>query len=426
MTSGDGQSDGLVSWSFGLLLRHHRGSRGLTQEELAERSGLSPYAISMLERGVRRAPRAWTVEFLADALKLDARERRALSEAARAPSEVAPSGPAPAAATWTLPRDVASFTGRQEELERLLVDTAAAPGGISAIDGMAGVGKTAFTIHAAHRLAPRFPHGQFYLDLHAHTAGQRPVAPGDALKSLLLTAGVAARRIPRELDRRAAVWRDHLAGRQVLIVLDDAAGHEQVEPLLPGGAGCHVLITSRRRLAALEDARPLTLGTLPPAAATDLLTRLVGDRVREADPSTIALLVELCGHLPLAIGLVAGRLRSHPAWTASDMVRTLRDAKDGLSELQAEDVAVEAAFALSYHHLPADRQRLFRRLGLHPGLEIDVPSAAVLDGGDVAAVRAGLEALYIDHLIDEPRPGRYRFHHLIRSYARALAAQHDV
>ena len=425
MTSGNGESETSASWPFRALLRHHRGRRGLTQEELAERSGLSPYAISMLERGVRRVPRACTVEFLSDALNLDGAERRALLEAARAPVAVASALPAPPAATWTLPRDVASFTGRREELAGLLAATAAAPGGVSAIDGMAGVGKTAFAIHAAHQLAPRFPDGQLFLDLHAHTVGQRPVAPADALESLLLTAGLAARHIPSDLDRREALWRDRLAGRRVLIVLDDAATHEQVEPLLPGAGGCRVLVTSRRRLAALKDAEPLTLGTLPPTLATDLLTRLVGTRVSEADPATIALLVELCGHLPLAIGLVAGRLRSHPAWTASDMARTLQDAQDGLSELQAEDVAVEAAFALSYHHLPADRQRLFRRLGRHPGPEIDAPLAAVLDGTDVATVRAGLEALYNDHLIEEPRPGRYRFHHLIRSFARALPAENE-
>lgn len=424
MTRPGRQPDDPPGDSFAVRLRRHRGSRGLTQEELAERSGLSLYAISMLERGVRRAPRAHTVEFLADALRLDPSERSALEAAARAPLTLEVAGPSAPSATWRLPRDVSHFTGRATELERLS-SAACGPSGISTIDGMPGVGKTALAIRAAHRLASRFPDGRLFLDLHAHTAGQRPVAPADALEALLLASGVARGRIPSDLDRRSALWRDRLAGRRVLIVLDDAAGHEQVEPLLPGDERCRVLVTSRRRLAAVRDAEPLTLATLAPAPAAELFTLLVGARAREADAATIASLVELCGHLPLAIQLVAGRLRSHPVWTAVDMAQTLKDAQDGLAELQAEDVAVEAAFALSYQDLPPDRQRLFRRLGRHPGPEIGIHEAALLDGTDAAGVRMGLEALYNDHLIDEPTPGRYRFHHLIRSYARALAAHDD-
>src|SRR5213078_5362942 len=152
-----------------------------------------------------------------------------------------------------------AFTGRQAELTRLLggIDGLAAQGGvvgIHAIDGMAGIGKTTFAVHAAHRLADRFPDGQFFLPLHAHTQGQRPVDPADALSSLLLTAGVAAAQIPPGLEARAARWRDHVAGKKILLLLDDAVGHEQVRPLLPGSAASLVLVTSRRRLTALEDA----------------------------------------------------------------------------------------------------------------------------------------------------------------------------
>jgi hypothetical protein len=146
--------------------------------------------------------------------------------------------------------------------------------GINAIGGMAGVGKTTFAVHAAPRLARNFPDGQFFLPLHAHTAGQRPVDPADALASLLLTAGVAAAKIPPGLDARAARWRDYAAGKKILLVLDDAIGHEQVWPLLPGTAGSLVLVTSRRRLTVLQDAAVISLDVLPADQAAVLLARL--------------------------------------------------------------------------------------------------------------------------------------------------------
>ncbi len=188
-------------------------------------------------------------------------------------------GASAAAATRALPRDIAAFTGRQAELAQLmgaLAETATGGGvvGIHAIDGMAGVGKTTFAVHAAHRLASAFPDGQFFLPLHAHTPGQQPVDPADALASLLLTAGVPAAQIPPGLEARAARWRDYVAGKKILLVLDDASGHEQVRPLLPGTAGSVVLVTSRRRLSALEDATVISLDTLTPRDAAVLLVRL--------------------------------------------------------------------------------------------------------------------------------------------------------
>jgi len=345
--------------------------------------------------------------------------------------ELAPTLKATAAATQTLPRDVASFTGRGKELEQLLAAASATARsgrvvGISAIDGMAGVGKTALAVHAAHRLAPEFPDGQLFLDLHAHTAGQRPVTSADALANLLLTTGVAAQLIPHDIDARAAMWRDRLAGKRMLILLDDAASHEQVRPLLPGVAGCLVLITSRRRLAALEDIEPLTLGTLPPAHAVELFARLAGAGSRDPDPAATNELVELCGYLPLAIRLLAGRLRSHANWTARYLVNMLQDAQDRLAEMRVENRAIDIAFNHSYLDLPAEQQRLFRRLGLHPGSEIDAYAAAALDGIDLAQARRRLDALFNDHLIDEPLPGRYRLHDLIRAYARDLASRDDL
>jgi transcriptional regulator with XRE-family HTH domain len=235
---------------------------GGAQEELAEAASLSPRSVSDLERGVHRTAHRDTAGLLADALGLTEPVRALFVAAARG------RGPAPkvlaarqgqaapgafqAAATRTLPRDIAAFTGRQAELAQLMETLASmtASGGvvgIHAIGGMAGVGKTTFAVHAAHRLAGNFPDGQLFLPLHGHTPGRPPVDPGDALASLLLTAGVPAAQIPPGVEARMALWRGWLAGRQLLLVLDDAVGTEQVLPLLPGAQGSLVLSGLRRR-----------------------------------------------------------------------------------------------------------------------------------------------------------------------------------
>ena len=226
------------------------------------------------------------------------------------PAAAAAPGGQPAVALRTLPRDTAAFTGRTRELDQLAAavsETAASEViGIHAVDGMAGIGKTAFAVHAAHQLASRFPDGQIFLRLHAHTAGQRPVDPAGALETLLLTTGVAPQQIPPGLEARSAAWRGHLAGKKMLLVLDDAAGSDQVRPLLPGAAGCLVLVTSRRRLTALEEAAPVSLGTLPPGEAADLLVRLAGRPGLQPDHRAVGEVTGLCGYLPLAIRLVGG------------------------------------------------------------------------------------------------------------------------
>jgi DNA-binding SARP family transcriptional activator len=334
--------------------------------------------------------------------------------------------PATAAATRTLPRDIAGFIGRGAELEQLLGElagTSAGGGvvGICAIGGMAGIGKTTLAVHAAHRLAGRFPDGQLFLPLHAHTRGQRPVDPADALASLLLTAGISARQIPPDLEGRASRWRDCLAGKKILLVLDDAAGHEQVRPLLPGTAGSLVLITSRRRLAGLEDAAVISLDTLAPDEAAALLARLAGRPSLGPGSAGVGEITRLCGYLPLAIGMLARQLHHHPAWTAADLAAELTAARDRLELMRAEDLSVAAAFDLSYQDLPDDQQRLFRRLGLHPGPDIDAHAAAALDDTDLNVARRHLEALYDQYLITEPSPGRFRLHDLLREHAVSLA-----
>ena len=427
---------------FGGLLRRLRDEAGLTQDELAEAARVSQRAISDLERGINRTARKDTALLLAGALGLDgqarelfvaaARGRAAAGEALAAAAGEAGTAGSAAAASRTLPRDIAAFTGRQDELAQLLArwaEAAAADGGgvvsVHAIGGMAGIGKTTFAVHAAHRLAAGFPDGQFFLPLHAHTPGQRPVDPADALASLLLTAGVPAAQIPPGVDARAGCWRDHLAGKKVLLVLDDAAGHQQVRPLLPGTPGSLVLITSRRRLAALEDAAVVSLDTLTPHEAAGLLARLAGRPGVTAGDVAVGQLAALCGYLPLAIGMTGRQLAHHPAWTAAGLAAELAAAAGRLELMAAENLSVAAAFGLSYADLDDGQQQLFRRLGLHPGPDIDAYAAAALDDTTVSQAHRGLEALYDQHLITQPAPGRYRFHDLIREHARTLAAAGD-
>jgi len=426
--------------SFADLLRQLRAAARLTQEELAEAAGISPRSVSDLERGINRTARKDTALLLADALNLTGPVRTAFVAAARgrAPAEevlAARSGAAAgdgsaAAATRTLPRDIGSFTGREADLARLLETLADATDGggtvaIHAIDGMAGIGKTTFAVHAAHEFAGAFPDGQFFLPLHAHTPGQRPVDPADALASLLLTAGVAPQHIPPGLEARAARWRDQVAGKRILLLLDDATGHDQVRPLLPGTPGSLVLITSRRRLTALEDTTVLSLDTLAPADAEALLARLARrpDLVCGADATRE--IARLCGYLPLAIGMLAGRLRQHPARNAAAQAAELAATRDRLAVMRAENLSVAAAFDLSYQDLTAEQQRLFGRLGLVPGPDIDVYAAAALDETGVETARTRLDELYDHHLITEPAPGRYLMHDLLREYSRALAAEGD-
>jgi tetratricopeptide (TPR) repeat protein/transcriptional regulator with XRE-family HTH domain len=422
--------------AFAGLLRQLRVETGLSQEELAEAAGVGVRTVSDLERGVALTARKETARLLADALGLAGAVRASFDAVARGRA-VAGGSTAPgtrvdgvAAATRTLPRDIASFTGREPELRQLAGVAAGGSGsggvvGIHAIGGMAGIGKTAFAVHAAHQLAPRFPDGQIFLPLHGHTPGHQPVDPADALASLLLTAGVPVAQIPPGLEARMALWRDRLAGKQLLLLLDDAADSEQVRPLLPGTAGSMVLVTSRRHLTALEDATAISLDTLPAGEAAELLIRLAGRPGLEPGNAAVAEITRLCGHLPLAIGMLARQLHHHPAWTVEELADELAAMRDRLELMHAENLSVAAAFDLSYAELTPGQQQLFRRLGLHPGPDIDAYAAAALDGTSQAAARRHLDDLYDRYLIAEPARGRYRFHDLIREHARALAGTDD-
>ena len=419
--------------TFAALLRQLRTEAGLTQEELAAAARISARSVSDLERGVNLTARKDTARLLAEALNLVGPAGAAFEAIARgrAPAGSFPVGSVPADSLpagsptrvtgpiRTLPRDIASFTGREPELTRLVAAAGAAGVvGIHAIGGMAGIGKTALAVHAAHRLVDRFPDGQMFVPLHGHTPGQRPVDPEDALASLLLIAGVPASQVPPGLQARTALWRDHTAGKQLLLLLDDAVGSEQVRPLLPGSMGSLVLVTSRRHLTALDDIEAISLDVLPPDEAVSLLIRLAARPELSPVDAAVAEIVRLCGYLPLAIGMLARQLHHHLAWTPADLAAE----RDRLDLMAAENLSVAAAFDLSYQDLTADQQRLFRRLGLHPGPDIDLYAVAALDDADLATARRLVTALYDHYLLTEPARGRYRLHDLIREHAVVLAA----
>jgi tetratricopeptide (TPR) repeat protein/transcriptional regulator with XRE-family HTH domain len=416
------------SVAFGQLLRQLRKTAGLSIETLAARAKIGEHTISNLELGKARSPHEKTVAKLAQGLRLEGSVKDRFVAVARG-LPVTDGLPVISAKAppQTLPRDLASFAGRATELTQL-ADEAAGTGGvvsIHAIRGMAGVGKTTLAVRAAHQLAARFPDGQIFLELNGHTPGQRPVDPADALASLLQMAGADAREIPSGVKARARLWRNWLAGKRVLLLLDDAADSDQVRPLLPGTAGSLVLITSRRNLTALEDTHTVRLDVLTPSEAAELLVRLAGRPGLDPDDDAVAQVAELCENLPLALGMLGRRLHHNPAWTPADLAAELAQARDRLEHLQAEDASVAAAFDLSYQDLTEDQQRTFRRLGLNPGTDIDSWAAAALGDIDPATADRHLRALYDQNMIAEPTRGRYRFHDLIREYARTLAATDD-
>jgi tetratricopeptide (TPR) repeat protein len=335
---------------------------------------------------------------------------------------------APKAAAWPvpplrqLPADTSAFTNRGRELATLLglLDDGAAPM-IAAIDGMGGIGKTALAVRAAHELAASFPDRHLFLDLHGYTAGLRPREPAEALASVLRSLGVPPQRIPAELDARAALYRDRLAGGRNLVVLDNAVSETQIRLLLPAAPGSLVLITSRRRLRALDDAIPISLDLLPTPDAATLFRRVAGRARFPADDPLLPEVAALCGHLPLAVRIAAALSRHRPAWTLGYLVDRLR-AETALSDGER---SLATVFDLSYDALRPDQRRLYRRLGLVPGPDADKYAAAALLDADPAEAERWLQDLVDHNLLAEPAPGRYEFHDLLRAHARAHAAEDD-
>jgi DNA-binding SARP family transcriptional activator/tetratricopeptide (TPR) repeat protein len=331
-----------------------------------------------------------------------------------------------------LPLDVADFVGRARlvgQIKRLLRDGLWVP--VVALSGSPGVGKTALAIHAAHRLIDRFPDGQLYVDLHGATAGPRPLAPLEVLGRFLRALGTDPAAVPTGLEEASAAFRSRVAGRRLLVVLDNAADAAQVAPLLPASPGCGVLVTSRRVLVALDGARHLPLDVLPAAEAIELLERLAGHGRIAGEPQAAAEVAHLCGWLPLALRIAGARLAARPGWPMRALAERLADAQRRLDELQLAEVGVRASFQVSHQQLSDGADALdraaaqaFGLLGVPDGQEVGVPVAArLLDQPEDAAERV-LERLVDTQLLETPAPGRYRLHDLLRLYARELADQH--
>ncbi|WP_178134958.1 AfsR/SARP family transcriptional regulator [Phytohabitans houttuyneae] len=342
-----------------------------------------------------------------------------------------PTAPRPSPAQ--LPADLAAFTGRTDSLRQLddLLPGDTAVASVGAVSGAAGVGKTTLVVHWAHRVQDRFPDGQLYVNLHGFAPGAAATSPEEALRGFLDALRVPATQIPRDLPAQAALYRSLLAGKRMLVVLDNARDAEQVRPLLPGAPGCLVVVTSRNRLASLvavEGARPLPLDLLTVGEARQFLTRRLGRRRIDGEPEAVDAIISACARLPLALAVVAARAATHPHFSLTALAGQLRGPAGGLDALAGEDAVtdVRTVFSWSYDALSQDARRLLRLLGAHPGPEIATAAAASLAGAPVESVRPLLTELTRLSLVNEPVPGRYSFHDLLRAYAVELAHAHDA
>ncbi|MDG4821814.1 BTAD domain-containing putative transcriptional regulator [Asanoa sp. WMMD1127] len=332
-----------------------------------------------------------------------------------------------------LPTDLATFTGRRDALRRVLDLT---PSGaraqiVSAISGMAGVGKTTTAVHWAHRVADRYPDGQLYVNLRGFDPGGSVMRPDEALRHFLDAFGVAPERVPRTVDGQAALYRSLLAERRVLILLDNARDAEQVRPLLPGSPGCLVIVTSRDDLAGLvatHDAHPMSLDVLSEADSYELLVQRLGRHQVDAEPDATAEIIRRSGCLPLALAVLAARAALRPSLSLGDVLRDLTADDDALDTFAHTDIAVDVrtVFSWSYHALTVAGARLFRLLGHARTGDVTVPAAASLAAVSERQVRSLLAELVRTSLVNQTGPGRYAMHDLLTAYASELAADTDT
>ncbi|MFJ3174554.1 BTAD domain-containing putative transcriptional regulator [Streptomyces roseus] len=326
-------------------------------------------------------------------------------------------------APCTLPPGIPDFTGRERELAEVLEacrqDAGEGPR-VVAIDGMGGCGKTSLAVRTAYQLAEEYPDGQLYADLRGFTPGEKPQRPAATLGGLLRTLGVPADSIPDDEAGLIGLWRATLTGRRLLLLFDNALDAGQVLPLLPSATECLVLVTSRARLLDLDGADWISLGVMEPGESRVMLGEILGDSRVAREPEAAAELADLCGHLPLALRLAVARLRNRPRWTVRYLVERLEDETRRLDELSAGERSVAATLSLSYKALEPELQAAFCLLGLHPGAEVDVYSAAALLETGVRDAEDMLEDLLDMHLLVQNEPGRYAFHDLVRTYALSL------
>ncbi|MFI2029705.1 AfsR/SARP family transcriptional regulator [Streptomyces buecherae] len=325
-----------------------------------------------------------------------------------------------------LPATVADFTGRAAFVTELSDQLATAEGrvmAVSAVAGIGGVGKTTLAVHVAHAARAHFPDGQLYIDLQG--AGPTAVEPEAVLASFLRALGTPDEAIPDTLEDRAALYRSTLAGRKVLTLLDNARDAAQVRPLLPGAEGCAALITSRARMIDLESAHLVDLDVMSPEEALMLFTRIVGTERVNAERDAAMDVVAACGFLPLAIRIAASRLASRRTWTVSALARKLGDERRRLDELRAGDLAVKATFELGYGQLEPQQARAFRLLGLPDGPDISLAAASAVLDMDPDDAEELIESLVDASLLESAAPGRYRYHDLVRLFARACAERDE-
>ncbi|MFD9960254.1 helix-turn-helix domain-containing protein [Amycolatopsis sp. NPDC059020] len=396
--------------TFGELLLRHRQATGLTQEELAEASGMSVRAIGDIERGRARGPQRRSVDALADALRLADRARAEFLAAARRGRRRAPAGP-------PKPDPSGELIGRDTELAELrafaeLVARGTEEVPVAAISGLPGVGKTSLLTTAAHALADLFPDGRFFLDLRGM---DEPLTPARALDRLLRLLGVPETEIRGSLAERAWLYRSLLDGKRVLLALDNVPAADAVRMLLPGTARCLVLVAGRRALTELTGGHHRVLNVLRTADAVTLLARIAGARRVDGEPGAAAEVARLCGNLPLALRLAGHRLAVSPQWTLKGLATMLADERR-LSLLSAGHLQVRTAFALSYRQLGERTRLVFRHLSVVPGADFTPALAAVAAGIEPDDAGRALTALAEASLVR--RDGdRYELHGLLRAFA---------
>lgn len=434
----------LYTPSLSEVLRAFRARAGLTQAALAEKAGLSEQAISVLERGTRSRPRMDTIRSLTKALDLTPAEADEFLSVARGKvGKPGPSGPPmvptsavdPVPTPWQLPPAAPDFTGRAAQIDAILsvlrdpTGTSGSTVGLVTITGMGGIGKTTLAVQAAHKLADSYPDGHLYLNLRGYGPGA-PMTPADAQRQLLRSLGLDIRSIPEDVEETAALLRSQLAGRRLLMLLDNAADVAQILPLLPGSAGSAAIITSRGSLVNLPGARQIHLDALSESESVDLLTGVVGQSRVTAEAEAARSLAAFSGRLPLAVRLIGGRLAARPTWPIQHFVDLLQDEERRLDSLGSDETGVRASIASSVRFLEESERDLDRQAARA------LPLLSVPDGSDVMTVVAAalldvprrrasaiVERLVDLNLLESISPASYRFHDLIRAYGREVADQ---
>ncbi|MFD7668592.1 BTAD domain-containing putative transcriptional regulator [Streptomyces sp. NPDC059788] len=342
-----------------------------------------------------------------------------------------PARSAPVLTHNNLPHSAVRFTGRTREtamlsdMARSYADGGRSPSvapAVLAIDGMAGIGKTALAVHAAHQFTPLYPDAQLYVDMGARAGAGRPPSPAAALGTLLTGLGYPPGDIPEGLEERSATWRRLLADRRALILLDDVADTRRILPLLPGVPSCLTIVTSRTRLMDLIATCHLTLREMTSAEGRDLFGRIVGEERAAAEREAVDEVVDMCGRLPLAIRLAAAKLRPRTSWTVAQLASHLARGRQRLATLEAEDGSLVEVFHQAYRGLSRAQQHVFRLLGRLPGDHIGTHNVAGLAGISLSQADALLESLVDTHLLGTPAPGRYVIHELLHAYAVQIAA----